>query len=65
MTSPSSFPYNPYEGQIFYDPDTERIFECQFRDPLDRMINKHLAHYVWCDITEDGENFTFNVLSDR
>ena len=53
MTSPSSFHYNPYEGQIFYDPDTDRTFECKFRDPLDRMINKHLAHYVWCDITEE------------
>ena len=49
----SKFPYNPYEGQIFYDPDTDRTFECVFRDPLDRMINRHQDHFVWCDISED------------
>ena len=49
----SKFPYNPYEGQIFYDPDTDRTFECVLRDPLDRMVNFHLAEYVWCDISED------------
>ena len=53
MTYLSKFPSNPYEGQIFYDPDTDRTFECVLRDPLDRMVNFHLAEYVWCDISED------------
>tara|TARA_R100001126_G_scaffold93279_1_gene63598 strand:- start:755 stop:952 length:198 start_codon:yes stop_codon:yes gene_type:complete len=49
------FPSNPYEGQIFYHAEAEKTYECVFRDPLDRMINNHLAHYVWCDITDDQE----------
>ena len=55
MTYPSRFPSDPYEGQIYHDPATDRTFECQCKDPLDRMINKQLAHYVWCDITDDQE----------
>ncbi len=53
MTYLSKFPSNPYEGQIFYDPDTDRTFECVFRDPLDRMINRHQDHFVWCDISKE------------
>ena len=53
MTYLSKFPSDPYEGQIFYDPDTDRTFECVFRDPLDRMINRHQDHFVWCDISEE------------
>ena len=53
MTYPSKFPYNPYEGQIFYDPDTDRTFEYQRRDILDRMINCKKDDYFWFDISED------------
>ena len=47
------FPSNPYEGQIFYHAEAEKTYECVFRDPLDRMINRQMKHYVWCDITDD------------
>ena len=48
-----SFPSNPYEGQIFYDPDIDKTFEYQRRDILDRMINRHKNDSFWCDISED------------
>ena len=53
MTYPSRFPSDPYEGQIFYDADTDNTYEYQRRDILDRMINRHQDHFVWCDISEE------------
>ena len=53
MTYPSKLPFDPYEGQIFYDPDTDRTYECQCRDPLDRMLNLHKTLFEWVDISEE------------
>ncbi len=53
MTYPSRFPSDPYEGMIFYDPDTDRTFECQCRDPLDRMVNLHKTLFEWVDISKE------------
>ena len=53
MTYPSRFPSDPYEGQIFYDADTDRTFEYQRRDILDRMINCKKDDYFWFDISEE------------
>jgi hypothetical protein len=53
MTFLSKFPNDPYEGQIFYHPASKKTYECVFRDPLDRMVNRHQNHFVWCEITEE------------
>ena len=48
-----SFPTSPYEGQIFYDPDNEKTYECVYRDALDRMVNLHKESHYWKDISEE------------
>ena len=53
MTYPSRFPTDPYEGQIFYDPDTDTTFEYQRRDILDRMINCSKEIYFWENISKE------------
>ena len=53
MTYPSRFPSDPYEGQIFYDADTDRTFEYQRRDILDQMINRHKDVYFWENISKE------------
>ena len=50
---PSRFPSDPYEGQIFYDADTDNTYEYQRRDILDRMINRHKADYYWENISKE------------
>ena len=55
MNYPSRFPSDPYEGQIFYDADTDRTFEYQRRDILDRMINRKKDDYFWVDISDEPE----------
>ena len=53
MTFPSRFPSDPYEGQIFYDADTDNTYEYQRRDILDRMINRHKDVYYWENISKE------------
>ena len=53
MTFPSNFPNNPYEGQIFYHAKTKKTYECQCRDPLDRMVNLHKTLFEWVDISKE------------
>ena len=53
MNFASKFPHNPYEGQIFYDADTDRTFEYQRRDILEQMINCSKEVYYWFDISKE------------
>ena len=48
-----SFPNNPYEGQIFYDPDIDKTFEYVERDRLAVMVNCHSDWCEWKDITDE------------
>ena len=53
MTYPSRFPSDHYEGQIFYDADTDNTYEYQRRDILDQMINRHKDVYFWENISKE------------
>ena len=45
-----SFPVNPYVGQIFYEPETEKLFEfCEVSDELTGLV---VESAMWFDITE-------------
>ena len=47
-----SFPVNPYVGQIFYEPETDQLFEfCEYTG-TDELTGKVVESAMWFDITK-------------
>ena len=47
-----SFPVNPYVGQIFYEPETEKRFEYCEVSRTDELAGMVAESPMWFDITE-------------
>ena len=47
-----SFPSNPYVGQIFYEPETEKLFEYCEVSRTDELTGMVAESAMWFDITE-------------
>ena len=47
-----SFPSNPYVGQIFYEPETEKLFEFCEVTKTDELTGMVTESAMWFDITE-------------
>ena len=47
-----SFPSNPYVGQIFYEPETEKLFELCEVTKTDELTGILHVSATWFDITE-------------
>ena len=47
-----SFPVNPYVGQIFYEPETEKLFEFCEVTKTDELTGQVVESAMWFDITE-------------
>ena len=48
-----SFPVNPYVGQIFYEPETEKLFEYCEVSRTDELTGMVYESAKWFDITEN------------
>ena len=46
------FPVNPYVGQIFYEPETEKLFEFCEVSKTDELTGHVYETAQWFDITE-------------
>ena len=47
-----TFPNNPYVGQIFYHPESERTYEFCETTRTDELTGMLLESATWFDITE-------------
>ena len=47
-----TFPNNPYVGQIFYHPESERTYEFCETTRTDKLTGKVHESATWFDITE-------------
>ena len=47
-----SFPSDPYVGQIFYEPETEKLYEFCEVTKTDEITGKVVESAMWFDITE-------------
>ena len=47
-----SFPVNPYVGQIFYEPETEKLYEFCEVTRTDELNGKVVETAMWFDITK-------------
>ena len=47
-----SFPVNPYIGQIFYEPETDQLFEYCEGTKTDELTGIVVESAMWFDITK-------------
>ena len=47
-----SFPVNPYVGQIFYEPETDKLYEFSETTETDALTGLVIESARWFDITE-------------